>query len=121
MNGIEALIAMQKGQIVQERISGLRYKIENGVVVRSIGEDGWTECNLGLNLWLKRRFYDSSYNLTFFEAMNAIRSGKKVRSEASEDIFYYLSSDGQLKLNDGTEYPANFSEKEVIAKWTVVE
>ena len=116
MNGMDALIAMQNGRIVQEEISGPKYKIENGTVVRSIGEDDWTECNLGLNLWLKRCFLNPSYTLTFFEAMVEADKGHKVRNEAYE-IPYHMKK-GILYYGDGCV--ASIYRFEMESKWKIV-
>ncbi len=117
MNGIEALIAMQKGQIVQEETSGLRYKMENGIVVRSVGEDDWTECNLGLNLWLKRCFHDASFPLTFFEAMVEAEKGHKVRNKAYKRV--YKMEEGSLYYDNGNV--PYLDEFEMESPWKVVE
>lgn len=118
MNGMDALIAMQKGLIVQEEISGLKYKIENGIVFRTVRTDigdGWTESSINLNVWLSRHYHDP-YTLTFFEAMVEAEKGHKVRNEGYE-VPYHMKK-GILYYENGEV--ASVYKFEMDAKWKVV-
>lgn len=119
MNGVEALIAMQNGLIVQEEISGLQYKIEDGIVFRTVRTDkgdGWTESSINLNVWLSRHYHDP-YTLTFFEAMVEAEKGHKVRNEEHDGIYHMK---GGILYNEGGGLACIY-EFEMDAKWKVVK
>ena len=92
------------------------------VIVRCEGK--WERSWLNVCEWFDMPFEIApEYDLTFFEAMDAIREGKKVKSTCYDNFTYYLDNDGKLvysdRYYDGMD--ATFGDNEIRAMWKVVE
>lgn len=124
MDGIEALKAMKRGETIQGDGPVCRYRMRNGNIYHSGKKGCWVQSSIMLNTWMNKSFeiYTEPCDLTFLEAMAAVKAGKKVKSEVM-DLTYYLDRTGNLvfKNFDGIEIYGSFSSDEVMAKWRVVE
>lgn len=117
MNGVEALIAMQKGATVQDDYGRIYAINERGFVCTRVPgkPDKWLDGTVGLNAWMKGSYYDASFTLTFFEAMIEAEKGHKVRNEGSE-ITYHME-EGVLYNFLGEA--ACLTSSEMGSKWRV--
>lgn len=123
MNGIEALKALEEGKIVKTKFERQYRMVEDEVQYYDEGEWNYTE--IELNVWINRDYEILSeplYNLTFLEAMAAVKEGKRVKSEFM-DLIYYLDCTGKLVFeNDrGVKDCGSFVAEEVMANWKIVE
>lgn len=129
MYGEEAMKAMLEGKIVRSLANDNVYRIGKPTPLDlptvMIGCQGkWERSLLYLSEWFNMSFEIApEYDLTFFEAMDAIRDGKKVKSEYFSHIVYFMNDDGNLVYSDWESklIDVSFSDREIKAMWKVVE